>query len=98
MTEQVRGLLVADGVAVEEWRCAQCRRFLLLVYLNLRAGDVILETKCHSCKHVSTFTRVAGPSLPTNAQGRLGPSLNRAVVPHSAQQGGPHAESSTRQS
>ena len=98
MSEQVQGSLVADGVSVEEWRCAKCRRFLMLVYLNLRDGEVILETKCHSCKQVSTLTRIAGPSLPTNGQGRLGPASNRAVVPTSAQQGGPHAKSPTRQS
>ena len=100
MSEQAQGSLIADGVTVEEWRCAKCRRFLMLVYLNLRDGEVILERTCldSRCKALNTLTRIAGPSLPTNGQGRLGPASNRAVVPNSAQQGGPHAKSSTRQS
>ena len=90
------GPLIADGADVEEWRCYSCGYFLCLVYLNIRDGEVILERHCRSCKMLCTLTRVAGPSLPTNGQGRLGPSSNRAVVPTRAQQGGPHAKSSAR--
>ena len=97
MTTQPRTQLCADGQTVEEWRCQRCHRLLLLHYLALRDGEVILEVKCRGCKTLNNLTRLAGSSLPTNGQGRLGLSSLRAVEPERATQGGPHAESPTRQ-
>lgn len=85
----------ADGVPVEDWRCQGCGRLILILFLNVLQGEVILEHKCR-CKHISVLTRIAGPSLPTNGQGRLsGPHTDRATEPVRAQ-GGPHAESAIR--
>lgn len=67
---------------------------IAVVYLHVIQGEMILEHKCR-CRHSSLLTRIAGPSLPTNGQGRLGvPHNNRAIEPNRAQ-GGPHVKSPT---
>ena len=78
-----------DGAPVEDWRCQGCGRLILVLFLHVLQGEVILEHKCR-CKHVNLLTRIAGPSLPTNGQGRLGsPTHTRAVEP-TEPKGGPH--------
>lgn len=79
----------SDGAPVEEWRCQECHKLIAMVYLHVVQGEMILEHKCR-CKHVNLLTRIAGPSLPTNGQGRLGsPTHTRAVEP-TEPKGGPH--------
>ncbi len=91
--------LVSDGQTVETWYCQGCGSKLLIHYLNLRDGEIILEIKCrkNDCRRINTLTRIAGPSLPTNGQGRLGPASQRAVEPPGVTGGPSHGQSPGRQ-
>lgn len=84
-----------DGAPVEDWRCQGCGRLILVMFLHVLQGEVIFEHKCR-CKTINLLTRIAGPCLPTNGQGRLGRSRNDRANEPSTVQGGRHAESPIR--